>query len=193
MRRRLTMVAVPVVLAAVAMVATGMPSGAGGSRNLRASLSGYEEVPAVSTAAGGAFRARFNEGDQSIAWSLSYEGLEAPSTQAHIHFGAPRTAGGVTVWLCSNLASPPTPAGVQPCATPSGTVSGTIHAADVVGPTGQGIAPGEYAELAAAIRSGMTYANVHSTKFPGGEIRGQIGGGWSGDKGGHETDAPAEG
>lgn len=174
MRRRLTILAAPVVLVVVVLAATGLPSGAGGSQNLRAALTGYEEVPAVSTVAGGSFSARFGEGDQSIEWTLTYDGLEGPSTQAHIHFGAPRTAGGITVWLCSNLASPPTPAGVLPCATSSGTVSGTLTAASVVGPAGQGIAAGELAELAAAIRAGLAYANVHSTKFPGGEIRGQL-------------------
>jgi hypothetical protein len=53
-------------------------------------------------------------------------------------------------------------------------VTGRITAADVVGPTGQGIAPGELDELIIAIRSGVAYANVHSSKFPMGEIRGQI-------------------
>jgi hypothetical protein len=46
--------------------------------------------------------------------------------------------------------------------------------ADVVGPTGQGIAPGEFAELVRAMRNGATYVNVHSTMFPKGEIRGNI-------------------
>jgi len=45
----------------------------------------------------------------------------------------------------------------------------------VIGPAGQGIAAGEFAELLAAIRAGKTYANVHSAKFPGGEIRAQLG------------------
>jgi hypothetical protein len=56
----------------------------------------------------------------------------------------------------------------------SGDVMGTITAAQVVGPAGQGIAAGEFEELVRAIKTGVTYANVHSTKFPGGEIRGQI-------------------
>ena len=49
-------------------------------------------------------------------------------------------------------------------------------------PFGQGIAPGEFAEFVRAIRAGVTYANVHSSMFPGGEIRTQIrGGGGGGD------------
>jgi hypothetical protein len=39
---------------------------------------------------------------------------------------------------------------------------------------GQGIEPGAFAEIAAAIREGVAYANVHSSKWPGGEIRGQL-------------------
>ena len=38
----------------------------------------------------------------------------------------------------------------------------------------QGLNTGALAELIRAIRDGVTYANVHSTMFPGGEIRGQI-------------------
>ena len=46
--------------------------------------------------------------------------------------------------------------------------------ADVIGPAGQGIKPGEYAELLRAIRAGATYANVHSSLYPSGEIRAQL-------------------
>jgi hypothetical protein len=53
-------------------------------------------------------------------------------------------------------------------------VTGTVEAADVIGPGGQGISAGEFAEFLRALRSGNTYANVHTVTFPGGEIRGQI-------------------
>ena len=46
--------------------------------------------------------------------------------------------------------------------------------ADVIGPAGQGIKPGEYAELLRAIRAGATYANIHSSIYPSGEIRAQL-------------------
>ena len=55
--------------------------------------------------------------------------------------------------------------------------TGTITAADVLntvaGGVPQGIAAGEFDELVKAIRAGRTYANVHSTNWPGGEIRAQ--------------------
>jgi hypothetical protein len=53
-------------------------------------------------------------------------------------------------------------------------VSGTITPASVVGPAAQGIATGEFGELVRALRAGAAYANVHTTTFPAGEIRGQI-------------------
>ncbi len=49
-----------------------------------------------------------------------------------------------------------------------------IQAVDVLGPAGQGIAAGEFNELLRAIRAGSTYVNVHTTGYPGGEIRAQI-------------------
>ena len=58
--------------------------------------------------------------------------------------------------------------------SPGGTVTGVITPADVIGPTNQGIEPGSFEELVRAIDAGATYANVHSTRWPAGEIRGQI-------------------
>lgn len=142
-------------------------------------LIGYEEAaPAsISTVASGQFDATINHDETAIDYVLSYADLEAPVTQAHIHFGRRGTNGGISVFLCTNLGNGP--AGTQPCPPSPATVTGTIMAADVVGPTAQGIAPTEFSELIRAIRSGSTYVNVHSTKFPTGEVRGQLDAGHS--------------
>lgn len=92
-------------------------------------------------------------------------------TQAHIHFGQFAVNGGISVFLCSNLTDPPP--GTPACPN-SGTVSGTLTAASVIGPAGQGIAAGEFEELVEAIDAGIAYVNVHTTMFPTGEIRGQL-------------------
>lgn len=143
-------------------------------REFRAVLESSQEVPLVSSAASGGFRARIASGG-AIHYELSYSGLEGDVTQAHIHLGQKNVNGGIAVWLCSNLASPPTPPGVQACPASPGRVQGIITAADVVGPSGQGIAAGEFEELVRALRRGRAYANVHSSKFPGGEVRSQLG------------------
>jgi hypothetical protein len=109
----------------------------------------------------------------TIHYELSYVALQADATQAHIHFGQMGANGGVSAFLCTNLGNGPD--GTQPCPARRGTVSGIITAASVVGPAGQGIAAGEFDALLEALRSDVTYANVHSTLFPTGEIRGQIG------------------
>jgi hypothetical protein len=77
------------------------------------------------------------------------------------------------VFLCSNLGNGP--AGTPTCPTTNpGEVSGTLGAADVIGPALQGITAGQFSELLAAIRADSTYANVHSTVYPMGEIRNQL-------------------
>jgi hypothetical protein len=170
-RRRLQLAAVVAVLGLMGLVTAAVAGG--GGRDVREHLTGYEEIPTLSTTGFGTFRAEVR--DSQISYRLSYGGLEGDVTQAHIHFGAKGTAPekNVSAFLCSNLNNGP--AGTPLCpGTRAGVVSGTIEPADVVGPTGQGINPGEYNELLRAIRAGATYANVHSTTWPGGEIRAQL-------------------
>jgi hypothetical protein len=166
--RRIQLAAAVAVVSIVSVVAT--TALAGGGPTVKAKLIGFEEVPAVSTVASGKFTAKIDRSDQVIEYTLSFEDLEANSLFAHIHLGQRTANGGVSVFLCGGGDKPPCPA-------TSGTVEGTIDPADVIGPAAQGIAAGEFEELVTAIRAGVTYANVHSSKFPGGEIRGQIGGG----------------
>ena len=56
---------------------------------------------------------------------------------------------------------------------------GTIIAADIQGdpppPADRGIEAAKWDEFVAAVKVGHAYANVHSARFPTGEIRGQIG------------------
>lgn len=131
---------------------------------------------AISTPAKGRFTAILDEATDVIQYELSYEGLVAPVTQAHIHFGQRHTVGGIIVWLCETTGTP-APAAVAaltPDCPTQGTVAGTITPAQVLAQDAQGFAAGDFDELVRAIRNRAAYANVHSATFGAGEIRGQI-------------------
>ena len=133
----------------------------------KARLIGFGEVPAVSSTGTGRFQARIVD-DSSIDFKLTYEGLEGTATTAaHVHLGNKSDSGGVSYFLCGGGGRPA-------CTATSGTFTGTVTAADVIGPAAQGIAAGEIAEIIRAMRAGVTYANVHTNKHPTGEIRGQV-------------------
>jgi hypothetical protein len=160
---------------AVGAVAIGIVTvaGAGGGKSIRARLTGYQEVPALSTLGVGKFRASINRGASEIHYQLTYGGLESPATQSHIHFENKTNAGPIVVFLCSNLGNGP--AGTQTCPPGGGTISGTIRPANVgAGAAAQGLSTGEFGELVRAIRAGATYVNVHTTGRPSGEIRAQL-------------------
>jgi hypothetical protein len=142
------------------------------AQTLHATLESYQEVPAVSSAASGSFRAKIDKHAGTIQWELAYNDMESAAQQAHIHFGQHSVNGGVSVFLCTNLGNGP--AGTPPCPATSANLNGVITGSSIVGPGGQGLSAGEFDELVAAIRRGVTYVNVHSTMWPGGEIRGQI-------------------
>lgn len=166
MRRR-TFVLVLAVLSAGLLVTSLAGASGGGKKNIKANLTGFQEVPAVSSFGSGTFKATIDDDAQTITYELSYGGLNSTAMAAHIHLGQRGANGGVAAFLCGGGDKPA-------CPTPGGTVEGTIDAADVVGPAGQGILAGQLNELVRAIRAGATYVNVHSTTFPAGEIRGQV-------------------
>lgn len=159
------------VAGALILLAGAAPSADAGGGLHQATLAGFTEVPTVSTLGSGAFRATLTAG--RINYTLRYSRMSGRVQQAHIHLGAARTTGGISAWLC-DTAAVPGPAGTPDCPARRGTVTGVIRAARVVGPAGQGIAAGEFAELSRAIRAGVTYVNVHTVPIPAGEIRGQM-------------------
>src|SRR5258705_7155261 len=137
------------------------------------------EVPSLSSGAGGRFKATVDPLAETITFELSYDGLEGDVLQSHIHVGQHSVNGGISVFLCGNPPAVPPASVPQPpaCPAPPATVTGVITAASIIGPTGQGLAPtagtvDEFAELVSLLRDGVTYANGHSSKVPGGEIRG---------------------
>lgn len=146
-----------------------------GGKSLKANLVGFEEPPAVSSTGSGTFRAKIAHDDSSFEYELSYEDLEGVVTQSHIHIGQKGVNGGITIWLCGTTPPFLGPPGTPTCLGPnSGSASGIVTAANVIAIPAQGVAALEFEEVLHAMREGVTYANVHSTKHPGGEIRGQI-------------------
>ncbi len=151
--------------------ASAVAAGESGSER----LTGYEEVPALSTPGSGTFRIALNRAGDAIRYRLTFSDLESAATQAHIHFENATNNGNIVVFLCSNLGNGP--AGTQACPAAGGTIRGTIRAADVTAlAAAQGIAAGEFDEFVDAIEAGATYVNVHSANRPGGEIRAQLAG-----------------
>jgi len=157
------------VLASLLSMSAGSAWAQAGQANVR--LRGYEEVPALTTGGGGLFHATVEP--DAISYELSYNSAFRGSVlQAHIHFAQRGVNGGIVVFLCTNLGNGP--AGTQACPAAPATISGTIHASDIIGAASQGLVAGDLAGLERAIRAGIAYVNIHSTIFPGGEIRGQL-------------------
>ncbi len=168
MKRTLFLLAVAVagVVAFVAVQTTAAPP-----NSFRARITGYQEVPSVSTTALGEFRATLSADETTLTYTMEFNNLQGSVLFSHIHFAARSSNGGIMTFLCGG--------GTKPACPQNGTVTGTIMAADITGSAGaglnaQGIAPGEFAEFVKALRSGNTYVNIHSNLFPGGELRGQI-------------------
>ena len=175
------MKALRIVLAVVVAVLASVPILVSAERaeRVHATLIGYQEVPAVSTPGKGEFHATIKSDDTSFDYELSFSGLVGTVQQSHIHIAQRSVNGSIVVWLCQTTTTPAPAAvaGITPYCPQSGTVTGTITAANVIAAatTSQQITAGELAEVLAAIRAGVAYANVHSTPLnPGGEIRGQI-------------------
>jgi hypothetical protein len=169
MRYRVLLAAMGSLLATAPTVKAQSPD------QIRALLTGYEEVPSVSTKAAGDFTATIAPDQDTIQYTVTYSGLQAPITQSHIHVGQLAVNGSIVIFLCQT-ANNPDPTHLAPTCPQQGSVSGTITSANVIaGATAtQQLVQGGLNAVIKAIHAGAAYANVHTTVSPGGEIRGQI-------------------
>ena len=173
------------MIGAIATAVTFAPLAVAGSHveEFHAVFSGFNEVGGLNAQTGAilsdgkaTLRLKLDRVQQSLSYTLSYSGLGTAVTQSHIHFGKVHMAGGVMVYFCSNLPNPPP--NTQACPA-NGTISGVITATNVVGPLSQGVTAGDFQALVDALESDTAYANIHTTGFPAGEIRGEVRRGFS--------------
>jgi hypothetical protein len=151
---------------AASSATTQSPASSEGTLAIGARLSGFQETPSIFTPGNGTFDAAIDLASQELSYTLAYTGLSTSVTVAHIHFAKKGVAGGILAFLCGGGNKPPCP--------PSGPVTGTIAASDVMAIAEQGVPEGSFQALFQAVASGSAYANVHTSANPQGEIRGQI-------------------
>lgn len=111
----------------------------------KADLSGTEEVPPTETAGAGTSDISYDTDSKMLTWTITYEGLSGEATAAHFHG----------------------PAAVGANADPVVPIDGALTSPIAGEAT---LTDAQAAEL----DGGMWYFNVHTAKFPDGEIRGQI-------------------
>jgi hypothetical protein len=148
--------------------------------NIGTHLKGRYEVPLRNTDAQGQAIFRVSDDGQSVDYKLIASNIDN-AFMAHIHMGSSTVAGPIVVWLFPSTAPVPGPLG---SGRHDGVLAeGTFTAANLVGP----LAGHPLSDPLAAIQSGNAYVNVHTNDgqgatntgpgdFPGGEIRGQLGG-----------------
>jgi hypothetical protein len=138
---------VAAVISAGAVLIGAAPAGA--SQLFVARESGAQENPPTTSPGTGTCFVTLNDTETMFTVNETFSGLVAPSTASHIHGPA---APGTNASILFPFAG--FPVGVT-----SGSFTGTFA-----------ITPAQVAQL----KAGLYYCNVHSTAFPGGEIRGQL-------------------
>lgn len=148
-------------LAAGVVGAIALPAvvqGATSTEAFQARMNGRQEAPRADTTARGTARidiVRTSSGATTIRWRLTGRGLTGQPQAAHIHLGRPGESGGVLFPLRG-----------QPFTLPE---RGTLRRKDFA-PVGN---VKTFSQALRAIRRGRTYTNIHTARFPAGEIRGQ--------------------
>ncbi len=133
--------------------------------NFRAHLSGGQEVPPRETLATGQAVFQLSKDGEELSYKLIVANLEN-IVQAHIHVAVEGVNGPVVIWL-------------YPSAPPSllipGTTNGILYEGIITETDFRGILAGrQMADLVDLMAANNTYVNVHTTLYPGGEIRGQV-------------------
>ena len=174
-----------VLLVMVALLATAGIAGAAVA-NYRTHLSGDNEVPpagvVIETNAQGQAIFQLSPDGTELSYKLIVANIENVF-QAHIHIGPAGVNGPIAVWLYPSTTPGAGPLGQGRIQGP--IAEGTITAANLINQGQTGVTT--IAQLIEAIEAGNAYVNVHTNDgvgdtntgpgdFPGGEIRGPIGG-----------------
>ncbi|MGB5369175.1 MAG: CHRD domain-containing protein, partial [Flavobacteriaceae bacterium] len=129
--------------------------------NFTTSLKGSNEVPAAITKAAGHVSVKISKDEQSIYYKITAANIDDVRA-SHFHLAPTGVNGPVVVTLYSNP--------VQPSGPQNGVLAeGVVTAANVTGTLA-----GDLVSLISAIRTGNIYVNVHTSNYPGGELRGQL-------------------
>lgn len=118
-----------------------------------------------------------------LHYQFEASGFGTPLFMAHIHLGPEGANGPVMFWLFGDQSNAPFPL-PRDDGPWSGSISGTLTAANLIPAPALGI--NTFDDAVMNIMHGNAYINLHTTKNPGGEIRGQInqmGHGWHGKMG----------
>ena len=132
---------------------------------MHATLSGAEETPAVVlTGAVGTIEAAIDATNREVAVTLRVFNIPAAgaTTAGHFHVGAKGAGGPVVLNFPSSIAGQ----------TGDFTMSFRLSASSFVARPDQGI--NTIDDMIQAMVAGNAYANVHTVRNPGGEIRGQL-------------------
>ena len=143
--RRLSLAA----LASTALIATGSYAFAV-KIPIQATLTGAGEVPPNDSSAKGLMTGTFDTDAKTLDWTVTYSGLTTPAIGAHFH--GPVSYLGLT---------PEENAPIQ-VGTP-GNLASPFHGVAQIDDT-----------QAKDLKDGRWYFNLHSKKFPSGEIRGPV-------------------
>jgi Cu/Zn superoxide dismutase len=114
-------------------------------------LSGNQEVPMRTTPATGTMDVSYNKTSRTLSFTVNWQNLTTAPVGSHIHGPA---AKGVNAGVKFDFTTP----------LPK-TASGTYNGSVVVDGT---------AIKEDSLLNGFYYVNIHTTTYPGGEIRGQI-------------------
>jgi hypothetical protein len=133
--------------------------------NFRANLSGDQEVPPADTRARGQAVFQLSKDGTELSYKVILANIQNV-TMAHIHFAPAEVNGPVVAWLYPS--SPPPQ--LIPGRFNGVLAEGVITSANLVGP----LAGQDLSDLIDLMLEGNTYVNVHTSQFPGGEVRGQI-------------------
>jgi len=160
-----------VFVVGIACLTLSVTADAGGKKkksiNFEAELSGAQEVPGVAQVfiISASISAKFEKDLSAVEVKLVIEG-GINALAAHFHCGLAGTNGPVVVTLFSGMAGPLMFDGAE--------ASGTLTNADVGDLNCGGQPVNNIASLAAAMRNGSIYTNVHTLDILSGEVRGQM-------------------